>query len=155
MTTHHNDGEVYEGLKVNLMARYPAKSIRSIVFCSTTHADGATTTATNFAAALAKDATLKVLLVDVNLRTPGLHDRYHIDHSPGFSDYICSPSDLTTPVFSFKLKNLCILPSGTNISSPISLFETTRFDQFLERCEIALIMSSWTRPLSRVFPNPA
>ncbi len=131
ITSHRNGGEAYEGLKVNLMARYPDKSIRSIVLCSTDHGDGATTTATHLAAALAKDGQLKVLLVDVNLRTPGLHNRYHIDHAPGFSDYICSTKDITTPAFSFTRKNLCVMPSGTNTSSPIDLFGTDRFDQFL------------------------
>jgi protein-tyrosine kinase len=132
ITSQPNGGEVYEGLKVNLMARYPNKSLKSMVFCGTTHGDGATTTATNFAAVLAKDSQLKVLLVDVNLRTPGLHDWYQIDIAPGLSDYISTNNNPTCPTFTFKRKNFCILPSGSTKSSPIGLFDSTRFDQFLQ-----------------------
>jgi len=125
-----NGGEHYQGLKVNLLARYPDKTVRTIVFCGTTHGDGATTTAVNFAATLAKDCQLKVLLVDVNLRTPGLHDVCGIDHAPGLSDYIGNGNN-PAPMTRVGRDNFYVIPCGTGHAVPVSLFESKRFDQFL------------------------
>ena len=128
--------EHYHTLKANLFTLHADKTIRTIIFCSTDHGEGCTTTATNFAATLAGDPQSKVLIVDANLRTPGLHDMCQIDYTPGFSDYVANGK---TPVVPFLWKgwaNLYVLPCGSHHSGPVSLFETKRFSEFLqEMCE--------------------
>jgi len=79
-TSNHTVIEWYEDLKTNLLTRYPDRSIKTILFNGTKHGGGCSTTAINFATALAKNSKLKVLLVDVNLRTPSLQEVFKIDH---------------------------------------------------------------------------
>lgn len=127
-----NGKEYYQSLRVNLRNLYADNAIRTILFCSTAHGDGSTTTASNFAATLAKVRQSKVLLVDANFRTPRLHDMCKIDHSPGLSDYIENEDKSVFPMPWKGWTSLYVLPCGSLQSGPLSLFESNRFAKFLE-----------------------
>jgi capsular exopolysaccharide synthesis family protein len=127
-----NGKEHYQTLKANLFTLYADKTIRTIIFCSTDHGEGATTTATNFAATLATDPQSKVLIVDANLRTPGLHDMCQIDYTPGLADYVGNGKNLVFPFLWKGWTNLYVLPCGSHHSGPVSLFEAKRFSEFLQ-----------------------
>jgi protein-tyrosine kinase len=123
--------ERYQDLKTNLLTRYPEGSIKSILFVSTAHGDGASTTAINFATTLARDCQLKVLLIDANLRTPSLHDVFKIDQICGLSDLVANNHRVTSPIKKVGPGKLCVLPCGEKNSAPVALFESNRFDEFL------------------------
>ena len=127
-----NGKEYYQSLKVNLRTLYADKEIRTILFCATAHGDGSTTTASNFAGTLANDRQAKVLLVDANLRTPRLHDMCQVDHTPGLSDYVEKEDEPVLPIPWKGSTSLSVLPCGSLHSGPVSLFESGRFDKFLE-----------------------
>jgi len=127
-----NGAECYQALKANLLSRYPDQTVKTIIFCATAHGDGSTTTAANFAMTLARDCRMKVLLVDANLRTPYLHDLFNTDRSPGLSDVVTTGAGATEPLLSPTHPNLHILPCGRNHSSPLGIFESPKFDQFLK-----------------------
>lgn len=129
---HQVDTERYQDLKVNLLTRYPDKSIKTILFAATTHGDGASTIAINFATTLAKDCQLKVLLVDVNLRTPALHEVFHIEHAPGLSDLLTNNGKVSPQIKKVGPGGFYVLPCGSNHSGPVGLFESPRFDRFLK-----------------------
>ena len=124
--------ERYQDLKTNLLTRYPDGSIKTILFTGTTHGDGSSTTAINFATTLARDCKLKVLLVDVNLRTPSLHEVFKIDKTSGLSDLLTNSGQMASPVRKVGPGNLYVLPCGGDHSGPVSLFESGRFEQFLK-----------------------
>jgi len=129
----NQDGkEHYQTLKANLFTLHADKAIRTIIICSTDHGEGATTTATNFAATLAGDPQSKVLIVDANLRTPGLHDVCQIDYTPGFTDYLGNGKNPVLPFLWKGWTNLYVLPCGSYHSGPVSLFEAKRFSEFLQ-----------------------
>jgi len=131
-----NGSEQFQRLKANLMTRYPDRSIKTIVFCGTTHGNGSTTLASHFAVFLAADCRSKVLLVDVNLRTPGLHEVFHIRPRPGFSDCLGDENASFFSSMSSDGQNLRVLPCGSNSSGPLRLLETSRFDQFLKEARM-------------------
>ncbi len=123
--------EQYDDLKSNLLTRYPDGSIKTILFAATAHGEGASTTAVNFAASLARDSQLKVLLIDVNLRTPSLHDVFKIDHTYGLSDLVAE-NGRGSPI-KVGLGNLYVIPCGRPQSDPVTLLGSNGFDQFLKR----------------------
>jgi protein-tyrosine kinase len=129
---HQVDTERYQDLKVNLLTRYPDIPIKAILFTSSTHGDGASTTAINFATTLATDCKLKVLLVDVNLRTPALHEVFHIDQNKGLSNFLSNKGELLGNIHKVGPGGFYVLPSGGSHSGPVSLFESARFDRFLK-----------------------
>lgn len=124
--------ECYQSLKANLLNRNPNQCIKTIIFSSTAHGDGSTTTAVNFARTLADDCRLKVLLVDTNFRTPCLHNLFQLENSFGLSDYLANGAKLDLPAVKGRLNKLFVLPCGSKRSGPISLFESITFDRFLQ-----------------------
>ena len=69
----------------------------NLLFVGLQEGDGASTTAVNFASAMAGDCGLKVLLVDANLRTPSLHETFKIDQAPGLKQLVRNGDDLSSP----------------------------------------------------------
>lgn len=122
----------YEDLKTNLLSRYRDGSIKTILFAGTGHGDGASTTAANFAIAVARDSRLKILLLDVNLRTPSLHDIFKIDPDLGMSDLMTKNGRRVRPVRMGPGK-LDVISCGIPSSEPLALFESDGFDRFLKR----------------------
>jgi len=129
---NRNDMEWYDDLKTNLLSRYPNGSIKKILFNGFFHGGGCTTTAVNFAIALARDLELRVLLVDVNLRTPKLHEVFKIDHTHGLSDLPTNSDTMTSLIKKIGQENLSVLTCGGNYSVPVGLFESAQFDQLLK-----------------------
>ena len=127
-----NDMEWYDDLKTNLLSRYPNGSIKQILFNGILHGGGCTTTAVNFAIALARDPELRVLLVDVNLRTPKLHEIFKIDHALGLTDLSANSDTMTSMIKKVGPENLSVLTCGGNYSLPVGLFESAQFDQLLK-----------------------
>ncbi len=123
--------ERYEDLKTKLMTRYPNGSLKTFLFTSVASGDGTSTPAVNFATALAKDYQSKVLLVDVNLRSPSLHNVFRIDHVHGLSDVVMRDGRGASPV-KVGPGNLYLVPYGRNHSEPVILFQSNGFDQFLK-----------------------
>jgi capsular exopolysaccharide synthesis family protein len=127
-----NGREYYQTLKANLLTLDKDKTIRTIAFCATAHGEGATTTALYFAATLAKDFQSKVLVVDANLRTPRLHDICKIDLTPGLQDYVHRGKQIAVTLMWNEFTNLYVMPSGLSDCSPINLYFSNRFDEFLQ-----------------------
>jgi protein-tyrosine kinase len=124
--------ERYQDLKTNILTRHPDGSIKVILFTSTAHGDGSSTTALNFATTMARDCKLKVLLVDINLRTPCLHEVFKIGKTPGLSDILTNAGKMASSVQKVGPANLHVLTSGGDHSGPVGLFESSQFDQFVK-----------------------
>ena len=122
----------YENLKTNLLTRHLDKPIKTILFTSTAQGDGTSTTVVNFATSLVKDTELRVLLVDANLRTPCLHEAFGVDQTRGLSDLLLKVGDMTSRMKKIGATNLYIMPCGGKHSNPVSLFESSPFDRFLQ-----------------------
>jgi len=122
----------YEDLKTSLLTRNTDGTIKTILFAGSAHGNGASTTAINFATALTRDSQLKVLLIDVNLRTPILHEVFKIDDDLGLSDVLTNGGDMASLIKKVAPGNLYVLPCGGDHSRPVGLFESSRFCEFLK-----------------------
>lgn len=125
--------EKYQQVKVKLINRFPDAPVKTILVTSTAHGGGSTTTAVGFATALARDCKLRVLLIDVNLRSPSLHQIFDIDHDQGLFNLL-TRQDKDKPAVFKKTDHgdLYVIPSGGTHSGPLTLFESIRFDNFLK-----------------------
>jgi len=124
--------ECYQSLKTNLLGRYPNGAIKAIVFAGTTHGDGASTTAINFATTMARDCRLKVLLLDFNFRTPSLDEIFKIDYPFGLTEVLKDGTEMMSKIMRVGPGNLYVLPCGRHRSTPAALFESGQFDAFLK-----------------------
>jgi capsular exopolysaccharide synthesis family protein len=153
--TSHDAMERYDELKSNLLTRHPYSSVKSIMFTSCAFEDGVSTTAVNFAAALARDPNTKVLLLGANLRTSKLQEvlesqrasaKKNTNESQLFLDYVSNGTDLTASTSAdvdvttgkaflttpMGEGNLQVIPCGDWRTRPVNYFESPGFNQELE-----------------------
>ena len=125
--------EPYEELKAALFSRYQKNSLKSILFNGTSYGDGCSTTALNFAAALAQDSNIKVVLVEVNLRTPSLQNRLKIEQAPELTELVSSFCEMVPRIEIVGSENLYVIAGGCgNLVGPHGLFQSDEFDQFMK-----------------------
>ena len=123
--------EQYETLKSNILSRFPADKLKTLVFTSVSYGDGTSTTAANLASALARDPWRSVLIVDADIRRPCLHKVFNIEQTPGLSDFL-SDETITEPSPKKLGSNFYFQTSGLLGARAVGLFESTKFDDFLK-----------------------
>jgi protein-tyrosine kinase len=96
--------------------------------------DGKTTVAVNLAAVLALDYEQRVLLIDGDLRAPGVHRYFNAPLSPGLGDYLSSASILGVKglVRETFLPGLRILPAGKTSHLSSELLAREKMKQLME-----------------------
>ena len=124
--------DCYEDLKANIAAYHHNKSIKTILFLGTTHGNGSSTTAINFATTLARDGRHNVLLIEANLRTPSLHEVFHVDPDLSLSGFSTNGNKAASGIKKVGPENLYVVTPGSKFAGPVSLFESQRFWEFLK-----------------------
>jgi capsular exopolysaccharide synthesis family protein len=119
-------------LKTKLLRTYRADSIKTIMFTGTSHKCGTTTTAISLGTMLAKEAGYKVLLVDTNIRNPGLHSVFDMEPTAGICELIGGNG---SNAFEFKRvgpARLYFVPCGIVSADSNRKFDSPRFESFLK-----------------------
>ncbi len=121
-------------LKTRILTRYTGKAIKmkTILVTGTAHGGGTSTTAVNLATSLSDDSRTSVLVVDANLRTPGLHRFFKSDSFKGMSELLSVRGEKN---FGFKKigdNELYLFPCGIKRTKNDGYFETKRFEAFME-----------------------
>ncbi len=126
--------EQYQNLRLKLERLRQTCDLRVIAVSSPGASDGKTVTSINLAAALARGALHRVLLIDADLRRPQLAEQLHIPaDAPGFADLVRSGrvplSEAGRPLEGF---NVDVLPAGA-VAGPIhDIFRSPRLPQLLD-----------------------
>jgi protein-tyrosine kinase len=136
--THNGNGRVrpvqLASLGTKILTHYTGKAVRvkTILVTGTAHGGGTSTTAVNLASSLADDSRSRVLLVDANLRTPGLHHFFNTGTFKGMAELLDAEKERS---FRFKKvgeKELYLFPCGVKRARSDGYFESERFERFLE-----------------------
>jgi len=126
-----SDLEGYEDILTRLRTQHSGESIKTIMFTGATQGGGATTTAVNFAKTLVRDHQVKVLLIDANMRTPNLKELFDIKNDKGLTDLVLDHVARPFKVINCDPSYLFVLATGGDYVGPVGLFESERFDEFL------------------------
>jgi polysaccharide biosynthesis transport protein len=79
--------EAFRMLRTSLIWSNPGEQLRSLVVTSASPGEGKTLTAANLAVTFAQDS-LRVLLIDCDVRRPRLHGLFRVPRSPGLMDLL-------------------------------------------------------------------
>jgi capsular exopolysaccharide synthesis family protein len=113
--------EEYHKLRASLVSIAVPSGLHTILITAPRHGEGATTVAIGLATALAKDRNARVLLVEANLRTPGLSRLLPLPTETGLVDFMAgraTPEALASRVDGV---NFSVIGSGLVSSQVIDL----------------------------------
>jgi len=134
LPAHSPAAESYRGLRSSIGFAGIDAPIRRLQITSPSKGEGKTVTSLNLATAMAMDGK-RVVLVDADLRRPGVHRVLDLPGSPGLSDVLAGNCTVEEALRETPIENLRILSSGETPPNPAELLGSSRFESVLERLE--------------------
>jgi Mrp family chromosome partitioning ATPase len=95
----------------NLVGPEVARGLKTLLVSSAVAGEGKTLTAVNLALTLSESARQRVLLIDLNLQHPSVHDALGLPNTPGVADILRSDSIRKVPLLMIS-PSLSVLPAG-------------------------------------------
>jgi len=109
---NHPAAEQYRVLRYRLECLAKA-GIKALAFTSPQSGEGKTTTAVNAALALGKGGRNRVVLVDADLRRPGVAAMLGLRANKGLTDIVAGRASVDDCLWRFGADELYVLPAGT------------------------------------------
>jgi tyrosine-protein kinase Etk/Wzc len=128
------EAECIRALRTRFVAQHVQEGRRSIAVCTPAAETGCTFVATNLAAAISQIG-LSTVLVDANLREPGVSNAFGIQpNRGGLADYLADSSkEIDDIIIENVLPDLAIIPAGGVPANPQELLSGGRFPFLVDR----------------------
>jgi capsular exopolysaccharide synthesis family protein len=126
----HDFGEAFRSLRTSLVFTSGAQSTRIIAVTSSQPLEGKTTTACNLAMALALGGS-RVLLIDADMRRPGLHKTMGLTNGTGLSHLLVGQARVRDAVQRTSEPNLVAITAGRTPPNPSELLSSERMNNLL------------------------
>jgi capsular exopolysaccharide synthesis family protein len=119
--------EQYRAVRLAIETFRRERGTRLVAISSPSRRDGKTITAINLAGALAQSPDARVVLVDVDLRHPGIARYLGIPEAPGLSTYLLDQSlAVDTLIARPRSTAFAVVPAGPVSSMPYELLKSPR-----------------------------
>jgi capsular exopolysaccharide synthesis family protein len=126
----HEFGEAFRSLRTSLNARYGHNGTKTMLVTSAQPLEGKTTTACNIAMALAYGGA-RVLLVDADMRRPGLHRPLRLANERGLSQVLSGQARVRDVLQRTVDPNLLAITAGQPPPNPSELLASERMKTLL------------------------
>ena len=126
----HDFGEAFRSLRTSLVFTSRSEGARLIGVTSTQPLEGKTTTACNLAMVLAYGGA-RVLLIDADMRRPGLHRTLGMQNNSGLSHVLTGQARIREVVRRTHDPNLMAITAGRTPPNPSELLASERMHQLL------------------------
>jgi Mrp family chromosome partitioning ATPase len=107
----HPAAEIYGLLRTQVLQRMKKNGMSTLAVTGPELGCGVTTSAANLAIAIALDVNQTVLLVDLNLRAPAIHEKFGFQPRAGIDDYLRGEAPLKDCLVSPGIPRLVVLPA--------------------------------------------
>jgi capsular exopolysaccharide synthesis family protein len=125
--------ESFRSLRTSILLSSAVKRPRVIMFTSPMPQEGKTTTSVNMAIVLAQRGG-KTLLIDADLRRPGIDRAFGCSNSAGLSSVLAGLESFEKVIQNYgPLPSLSILPTGPTPPHPAELLGSDRMQELLEQ----------------------
>jgi len=118
-------------IKARLNTQYSDEKIKSIIFTSTKRGSGCSRTAVGFAISLSKAYNHRVLLIDANLKNPGIHKFFNSPDTYGLFDVFFNNN--TTIDKRTRERLFVITCNGDHAAEVDGVLGSNRFEKFLSK----------------------
>ncbi len=122
--------ESYRTIRNSISFSSLDKPLRRILITSAGPQEGKTLTAVNLSIALAREGK-SVLLIDTDLRRPGVHKHFNIANTVGITNILLDEKNAKDAIFNTDLEGLSVLPSGPIPPDPARLLESKKMQQLV------------------------
>jgi capsular exopolysaccharide synthesis family protein len=127
-------GEAIRALRTSLALSHTTPGSAIVLVTSAQPLEGKTTTACNLAAALAYGGA-RVLLIDADMRRPGVHSGFGVKNGRGLADLLNGHVPLTDAVQRLAEPSLWVMPAGSVPSNPSELLASERMDALMRQVQ--------------------
>ncbi len=128
----HEFGEAFRSLRTALMFSSGQTATRCVMVTSAQPLEGKTITACNLALALAIDGA-RVLLIDADMRRPGVQRMLGIAKGKGLSDVLAGQTSFDAALVTLESPSLSVLTAGTSPANPSELLGSRPMRTLLEQ----------------------
>ena len=122
--------EAYRTVRNRLKFAVPEKTINSLLIISSTAREGRTTTIANLGISFAREGR-KVLLIDTDLRSPGVHEIFEVSNTIGVTTILEEDRKPGDAIKMTDIEGLNLLTSGPAPSDPARLIESVKMKQLI------------------------
>jgi polysaccharide biosynthesis transport protein len=130
----HDFGESFRSLRTSLVFTNGSPGKRTIAVTSTQPLEGKTTTACNLAVALALGGA-RVMLIDADMRRPGLHRTMGLRNDVGLSHVLTGQARIRDAVQRTSESTLFVMTAGHVPPNPSELLASERMRQLIANLE--------------------
>lgn len=133
-----DDGPVvdtYGLLRTRILKVMRQNNWKTIGITSPNSSAGKTVTAINLSISIAQDHNYSVLLVDSDLRKPGVKKTLGIEPESGLSDYLSDKKGLEDIFFYTQVKHLVMVPTNQVQGGTSELLSSPRMKRFVEQAK--------------------
>ncbi len=121
----HDFGESFRALRTSLISKFPGDGAKVLIVTSAQPLEGKTTTAANIAMALAFGGA-RVLLVDADMRRPGMHHALRLTNERGLSQVLTGQARVRDVIQRTVDPNLLAVTAGKTPPNPSELLSSER-----------------------------
>ena len=129
-TVPHDFGEAFRSLRTSLVFTSGSEHTRVVAVTSSQPLEGKTTTAANLALALALGGS-RVLLIDADMRRPGLHKTLGLQNEIGLSHLLMGQTRVREAIQRTSEPNLLAITAGRTPPNPSELLASDRMNNFI------------------------
>jgi capsular exopolysaccharide synthesis family protein len=126
----HDFGEAFRALRTSIVAAFPADGAKVLLVTSAQPLEGKTTTACNIAMALAYGGS-RVLLIDADMRRPGMHRPLRLTNERGLSQVLIGQARVRDVIQRTVDPNLLAITAGRTPPNPSELLSSERMKTLL------------------------
>ncbi|HVI52546.1 MAG TPA: AAA family ATPase [Candidatus Sulfotelmatobacter sp.] len=126
------NADTFRMLRTKLLQMMTRNNLRTIAITSPNYGDGKSTIAVNLALSLALDVKQTVLLVDLDLRNPDVHNIMGLKPDVGLSDYITHDAPVPSCMVKPAIDRLVVLPISRPIENSSEMLATPKMTALAE-----------------------
>ena len=122
--------ESYRGIRTSIQFSNLDKKIKVINITSSKEGEGKTTVLSNLATTFA-NLEKKILILDGDLRNPGVHKIFEVSNDYGLTDVLLENKTFEECVYCTDTKNLHILTCGSTPPNPSEMLASNKMTEFV------------------------